>query len=147
MNSTWHQAQQYHIMSWCTMSCYVMTLMHLCCAIYCTALLYHIRSLRKLFIMFRFKKLFTFHGKSYFKLNLNAFHWKITFSIFPKLQIIFSWGINENYFRFFTEFTVQTFVYNFEVYEEPVTRTKEIPQWAVKFEVDEDNRIVYQNLY
>ena len=36
---------------------------------------------------------------------------------------------------------------NFEVYEEPVPRAKQIPQCAVKFEAVEDNKIVCVSLY
>ena len=35
---------------------------------------------------------------------------------------------------------------NFEVYEEPVPRTKKIPHYAVEFETGEENRIEHESL-
>ena len=46
--------------------------------------------------------------------------------------------------------TIQTFytiLNNIEIYGEPVPRTKEIPHYAVKFDADEENRIVFESLF
>ena len=44
---------------------------------------------------------------------------------------------------------MQTFVYilnNIQVYEEPVKRTKKIPQCAVKFEAGKDTKKIYMKV-
>ena len=66
---------------------------------------------------------------------------------FATLKIKYRQGANTLYILFCVFATIQTFAYNIEIYEKPVPLTKKIPHRAVKLEVGEENRIMYESLY